>query len=46
VEQKFRGTRGVRVTVRVAVRHTAADVAADLREIADRLEADQMAGAA
>lgn len=38
-EQKFRGTRGVRVTVHAAGKHTLADIAADLREIATRLEA-------
>jgi ParB family chromosome partitioning protein len=37
-EQKFRGTRGVRVTVHATSKHTPADVAADLREIATRLD--------
>lgn len=38
-EQRFRGTRGVRVTVQATGKHTLADVAADLREIADRIDA-------
>jgi ParB family chromosome partitioning protein len=38
-EQRFRGTRGVRVTVQTTGKHSYADVAADLREIADRLDA-------
>jgi ParB family chromosome partitioning protein len=38
-EQRFRGTRGVRVTVHATSKHTLADVAADLREIATRLDA-------
>jgi ParB family chromosome partitioning protein len=44
-EQRFRGARGVRVTVHATGRHTLADVVADLREIADRLD-EQAAGAA
>jgi ParB family chromosome partitioning protein len=38
-EQRFRGVRGVRVVVHTTGKHTLADVAADLREIADRLDA-------
>jgi ParB family transcriptional regulator, chromosome partitioning protein len=38
-EQQFRGTRGVRVTVRTTGKHSLADIAADLREIATRLDA-------
>jgi ParB family chromosome partitioning protein len=38
-EQKFRGTRGVRVIVHATGKHTPADIAADLREIATRLDA-------
>ena len=38
-EQKFRGTRGVRLTVHATSKHTLADIAADLREIATRLDA-------
>ena len=38
-EQRHRGTRGVRVTIQVGAKHAMADVVADLREIADRLEA-------
>jgi ParB family chromosome partitioning protein len=38
-EQKFRGTRGVRVTVHATSKHTLADIAADLREISTRLDA-------
>ncbi len=38
-EQRFRGTRGVRITIQVGVKHTIDDLVADLREIADRLEA-------
>ena len=38
-EQRFRGTRGVRVTVHVTSKHSLADIAADLREIATRLDA-------
>lgn len=38
-EQRFRGTRGVRVTVHTTGKHSLIDVAADLREIADRLDA-------
>jgi ParB family transcriptional regulator, chromosome partitioning protein len=37
-EQRFRGARGVRVTIQAAARHTIDDLVADLREIADRLE--------
>jgi ParB family transcriptional regulator, chromosome partitioning protein len=44
-EQRFRGTRGVRVTVQTTGKHSYADVAADLREIADRLD-EQAADAA
>jgi ParB family transcriptional regulator, chromosome partitioning protein len=38
-EQQFRGTRGVRVTVRTTGKHSLADIVADLREIATRLDA-------
>jgi hypothetical protein len=38
-EQRFRGTRGVRVTVHATSKHSLADIAADLREIATRLDA-------
>jgi hypothetical protein len=38
-EQRFRGARGVRVTVHATSKHSPADIAADLREIADRLDA-------
>jgi ParB family transcriptional regulator, chromosome partitioning protein len=38
-EQRFRGTRGVRVTVHTTSKHSLADIAADLREIAARLDA-------
>jgi ParB family chromosome partitioning protein len=37
-EQRHRGSRGVKVTIVATVRHTAEDLVADLREIADRLE--------
>src|SRR5206468_3985730 len=37
-QQRHRGTRGVRVMIQAMARHTPADVAADLREIADRIE--------
>lgn len=37
-EQRHRGSRGVKVTLNAAARHTAEDIAADLREIADRIE--------
>jgi ParB family chromosome partitioning protein len=37
-EQRFRGSRGVRVVVHATGKHTLADVADDLREIASRLE--------
>jgi ParB family chromosome partitioning protein len=39
-EQRFRGTRGVRVIVHATGKHTPADIAADLREIAARLDAE------
>lgn len=39
-EQKHRGPRGVTVTIRTTARHTPADVAADLRTLADRIEAE------
>jgi ParB family chromosome partitioning protein len=45
-EQKFRGPRGVRVVVQVSSKHTPVDVIADLREVADRLEAAQASTAA
>src|SRR5262249_27448171 len=45
-EQRFRGPRGVRVAVQVTVKHTTADVIADLRVIADRLEASEASTAA
>src|SRR4051794_1206734 len=38
-EDRHRGARGVRVTIQATARHTMEDVVADLREIADRLEA-------
>jgi ParB family chromosome partitioning protein len=38
-EQRFRGARGVRVTVFTTGKHSLADIAADLREIAARLDA-------
>ncbi|MFO0951197.1 MAG: ParB/RepB/Spo0J family partition protein [Isosphaeraceae bacterium] len=38
-EQKFRGPRGVRVTVQTKPKHTPADIAADLRALADQIEA-------
>jgi ParB family chromosome partitioning protein len=44
-ERKFRGARGVKVTVQSNARHTTADIAADLREIADRLEDEASAAA-
>lgn len=37
-EQRYRGARGVKLTVNVVARHTMEDIVADLREIADRLE--------
>jgi ParB family chromosome partitioning protein len=45
-EQRHRGPRGVRVTIQVGAKHALADVVADLREIADRLEAKASATAA
>lgn len=44
-EQKFRGTRGVKVVVQATARHGAEDIVADLREIADRLEREESAAA-
>jgi ParB family chromosome partitioning protein len=38
-EQRFRGTHGVRVIIQTTGKHSLADVAADLREIAERLDA-------
>ncbi|HEV3164998.1 MAG TPA: ParB/RepB/Spo0J family partition protein [Isosphaeraceae bacterium] len=38
-EQRFRGPHGVQVVVRAKPRQTAAEIAADLRSIADRIEA-------
>jgi ParB family transcriptional regulator, chromosome partitioning protein len=38
-EQRFRGARGVRVTVHTTSKHSPTDIAADLREIAARLDA-------
>ena len=38
-EQKYRGSRGVKLTVNISAKHTFEDVVSDLREIADRLEA-------
>ena len=38
-EERYRGPRGVRLTVQATARHTVDDVVADLRAIADRLEA-------
>jgi ParB family chromosome partitioning protein len=45
-EQRHRGPRGVRVTIQVTAKHTMADIVADLREIADRLEATRQTEAA
>ena len=45
-EQRYRGARGVRVTVQTTAKHTLEDVVADLRQIADRLEAKATAEAA
>jgi ParB family chromosome partitioning protein len=42
-ERHYRGSRGVKVTVQVTAKHSVADVAADLREIADRLEQESAA---
>ena len=44
-EERHRGSRGVKVTISTAARHTPEDVAADLREIADRLEGKASAAA-
>jgi hypothetical protein len=44
-EQKIQGSRGIRVTIQSTAKHTAADIAADLREIADRLEGEASAAA-
>jgi ParB family chromosome partitioning protein len=40
-EIKHRGSNGCRVVVHTASRHTLADVAADLRELLNRIEAEQ-----
>jgi ParB family chromosome partitioning protein len=45
-EQRHRGPRGVRVTILVTTKHTTADIVADLREIADRLELNKQTEAA
>lgn len=45
-ERKYRGARGVKVTVQTTAKHTLADVAADLREIADRLVEEETSAAA
>jgi ParB family transcriptional regulator, chromosome partitioning protein len=45
-EQRHRGPRGVRVTIQVTAKHTTDDIVADLREIADRLEANRRTEAA
>ena len=44
-EQRHRGPRGVRITIQVIAKHTTDDVVADLREIADRLEAKRIEAA-
>ncbi len=42
-EQRFKGSRGVRLTVQATAKHSMEDLVADLREIADRLEAHSQA---
>jgi hypothetical protein len=37
-EQKYRGSRGVKVVIHTTTRHTLEDVLADLREVISRLE--------
>ncbi len=43
IQQKHRGPRGVRIAIQATAKHSTADIAADLRAIADQLDAETSA---